>query len=53
MNIIKYIKDCLCFMKRFPYKKENGTSFSLYIRNVLYINAQPKYLYGKLVTKFL
>ena len=48
MSIVRYIKDCVHFAKRFPCKDGyKGT----WIRNVLYCNAQPKYWHGRLISR--
>lgn len=51
MSFINYIKDCVHFAKRFPLKK--GDNRRIWLRNVLYCNAQPCYWHGKLITKIL
>ena len=50
MSFIRYIKDCIHFMKRFPL---NGGNRKIYARNVLYCNAQPKYWHGRLIGRIL
>ena len=50
-RMIGYIKDCLEYAKRFPFKK--GDKLLIWLRNVLYVNAQPRYWYGRLITKIL
>jgi len=50
MSFLRYIKDCLDFAKEYPLN--NGKRL-LWIRNILYLNAQPKYWHGWLITKLL
>lgn len=50
MSFIRYVKDCVHYAKRFPLI--NG-SRRLWVRNVLYCNAQPKYWHGRLISKLL
>ena len=50
MSFIRYIKDCIHFARIYPF--ENGSK-RLWLRNVLYINAQPKYWHGRLIDKLL
>lgn len=50
MSFIRYIKDCIHYAKRFPC---NGGKRMTWLRNVLYVNAQPKYWHGWLITKVL
>ena len=52
--LVEYIKDCKRYMKLFPYHNEDGKGNKrIYVRNVLYCNAQPKYLLGRIITKAL
>lgn len=48
--MIQYIKDCIHYAKRFPFTRG---SCRKWLRNVLYVNAEPKYWYGRLITKIL
>lgn len=48
--LITYVKDCVRFAKRYPL---NGGKFFVWIRNVLYVNAQPKYFIGRVITALL
>lgn len=50
MYLITYIKDCIHFAKRYPL---NGGKPLLWFRNVLYVNAQPKYFFGRVITSIL
>lgn len=52
MSIIRYIIDCRQFAKAFPFKKGKGKRM-IWLRNVLYLNAQPKYLHGRIITWLL
>lgn len=52
MSFLRYIKDCLDFAKEYPLNKIGGKRL-LWIRNILYINAQPKHWHGWLITKLL
>lgn len=51
MSFINYIKDCIEFAKRFPLR--NGDNKRIWFRNVLYVNAQPKYWHGWIISKLL
>ena len=50
MSFIRYIRDCIHFAKKYPF--EDGSK-RIWLRNVLYINSQPKYLYGRIIDKLL
>lgn len=50
MSFVNYVKDCIRFAKKFPF---TGGNRRTWIRNVLYCNAQPKYLHGRIITKVL
>lgn len=50
MSFIRYVKDCVHYAKRFPLI---SGSRRLWLRNVLYCNAQPKYWHGRLISKLL
>ena len=41
MSFIKYIKDCIHFAKKYPFTHKGIKR--IWLRNILYINAQPKY----------
>lgn len=51
MSFINYIKDCIRFAKWYPFRK--GNNLKIWIRNVLYCNAQPRYWHGRLISKLL
>lgn len=54
MYLFEYIKDCKEFMKRYPFNKNDKNSKrKIYLRNVLYVNAQPKYLLGRVISNIL
>ena len=54
MYLFEYIKDCKRFMRDYPFDNKDGKGNKrIYYRNVLYINAQPKYLLGRIITKIL
>lgn len=53
MYLFEYIKDCKRFMKMYPFNKDSKENKRIYYRNVLYVNAQPKYLLGRIITKIL
>ena len=40
MKIIEFIRDCKRMRKEFPY---------MTTRNLLFLNSQPKYLYGRII----
>lgn len=40
MAFIEFIKDCRRMRREYPY---------MTTRNLLYLNSQPKYLYGRIV----
>lgn len=50
MYLFRYIKDCVWFAKRYPLN--NGKPL-VWFRNVLYVNAQPKYLLGRIISAIL
>ena len=50
MYFINYVKDCIWYAKRYPL---NGGKFRIWIRNVLYVNAQPKYLLGRVISSII
>lgn len=50
MSFIRYLQDCINFARRYPFQKG---SRRIWLRNVLYCNAQPKYWHGKIITKIL
>ena len=50
MSFIRYIQDCINFAKRFPLGDGNKR---IWLRNVLYCNAQPRYWHGRLIMKLL
>lgn len=50
MGVIRYIGDCIKYAKRYPLKDGD---FKIWIRNVLYVNAQPKYIHGRIITRLL
>ena len=35
-----YIPEVIRFVKKYPYKKEEGSKLRIYIRNVIYLNWQ-------------
>ena len=47
MYLLHYVKDCKWFAEQFPY--DGKGSKLLWVRNVLYCNAQPKYFSGRLI----
>lgn len=51
MSFIKYIKDCIHFAKIYPFMHKGIKR--IWLRNILYINAQPKYWHGRLISKIL
>ena len=51
MSFINYIKDCIRFAKWYPLRK--GDNPKIWLRNVLYCNAQPRYWHGRLISKLL
>lgn len=51
MSFIKYIKDCIHFAKRYPFKHKGVKK--VWLRNILYINAQPRYWHGRLISRIL
>ena len=54
MYLFEYIKDCKNFMKMYPFRNLDGKGNKrIYYRNVLYINAQPKYFLGRVISKIL
>ena len=53
MYLIEYITDCKNYVKLFPYEEKPHSSKRIYWRNVLYINAQPKYFLGRVISKII
>lgn len=51
MSFIKFIKDCVHFAKRYPFTHKGIKR--IWLRNILYINAQSKYWHGRLISKIL
>lgn len=51
MSFIKYIKDCIHFAKKYPFTHKGIKR--IWLRNMLYINAQPKYWHGRLISRIL
>ena len=50
MSFIRYIKDCIWFAKRYPLR---DGKFFIWLRNVLYVNAQPRYWHGRIISRIL
>ena len=66
MYLFRYIKDVTDYMKTYPFKeysyhKSHTCNIHIilkgrrlmYLRNALYVCAQPKYLLGRIITKLL
>ncbi len=51
MYLVTYIKDCKRYMRDYPLTKDGNKR--IYYRNVLYINSQPRYLFGRLIDKII
>lgn len=47
MYLTRYIKDCKWFAEQFPNEGEGSTL--IWVRNVLYCSAKPKYFLGRLI----
>lgn len=47
MYLFQYVNDCKRFMKWFPLTDKGNKR--VYYRNVLYINAQETYLFGRIM----
>ena len=54
MYLFRYIKDCIDYIKRYPFDKTNKKNKrKIYYRNVLYVNAQPRYFLGRVISNIL
>ena len=51
MSFIRYIKDCIHYAKSFPFRP--GFNRRIWLRNVLYVNAQLKYWHGRMITRLI
>lgn len=51
MSFIKYIKDCIHFAKRYTFTHKGIKK--VWLRNILYINAQSRYWHGRLISRIL
>lgn len=51
MYVIQYIKDCKRYMNWYPLTDKGNKR--IYYRNVLYINSQPRYLFGRIMDRLI